>query len=176
MKPVFYVFTTFFFLILQTVVLPEHKWFDSCFDLQLINIIYLSLQFSHYSLVFAVILIGCIMDSLSGAPFFYYTFSYIWVWGIVQMFRGLVFAKSVLFIAGISIVSILIEHVVFVFILVVQSGFQALVELDYSLLARQLFAGMLVIPVSLWVMNAVFTICRHMVFQIKKQIQTRLND
>ncbi|MCK5836927.1 MAG: hypothetical protein KAH09_06640, partial [Desulfobacula sp.] len=85
MNAVFFVLFTGVLIILQTIVLPSFDWFSQCFDLMIINVLFLSLVSSHYAMVFAIILIGCIMDSVSGVPFCLHIFSYVWIYIIVYL-------------------------------------------------------------------------------------------
>lgn len=156
MKLIFYLVVTFFLIILQTMILPGVSWFGYCFDLQIVNILYLSLLFSHYSILFSIILIGCTMDCLSGAPFFYYTFSYFWIWVITQGMKRFVFSRSIWFLLMISLVSVLMEHVFLILSVFIQQGKTAVADFDFVQMLWQNFFGIIMIPVLLWILNLVF--------------------
>ena len=122
MNVLFFIIFTLFLIVLQTIVLPSFPWFAQCFDLLIIDILFLSLISSHYSIIAAIVVIGCIMDSVSGVPFFYHIFSYLWIYIIVQIVKQLLFQRSIMFILIISIVSILIQHVLLLLSVFVNQG------------------------------------------------------
>ena len=153
MKALFLIILTFFLIILQSTVFPYFSWFDQCFDLLIIDILFLSLIASRHSMIFAVIVVGCAMDSISGAPFYYHVFSYLWIYIMVNIVRQLFFDQSVLFILLISIISVIIQHVQLLFSIFISNGNDFSMGFDFSLLIKQTFWGFLFIPLSIWVIN-----------------------
>ncbi len=176
MKLVFYLLSTLCFIIFQTVMLPGTVWFELCFDLQIINILYLSLHVPHYSLAFSILVIGFIMDSLSGTPFFYYTFSYLWIWALVQAMRRFVFSRSILFLLAISLVSVLIQHLLFVFSVLIRQGTAGIGLLDYELMFKQMIMGVVLIPPGLGIMNILYSIWAAQARQFRKKIETIMSE
>jgi len=104
-------------------------------------------------MVLAIIVIGCIMDSISGVPFFHHIFSYLWVYIIVQIAKQLLFQRSIVFVFIISIVSISIQHGFLLFSVFVQHGADAIFEFNFNLLIRQIFWGVVFIPPGIWLIN-----------------------
>jgi len=153
MNAFFFITLTLFFIVIQTIILPTFLWFDQCFDLLIIEILFLSFIPSHYSMVLAIIAIGCLMDSISGVPFGHYIFSYLWVYIIVQIAKQLLFQRSTVFIFIMSIVSISIQHGFLLFSVFVQNGVDAIWELNFTLLIRQIFWGVVFIPPGIWLIN-----------------------
>lgn len=153
MNAVFFIVLTLFLIVTQTIILPSFSWFDQCFDLLIIEILFLSFISSHYSIVLAIIVIGCVMDSISVIPFFYHIFSYVWIYIIVQIVRQLLFQRNTLFVFIISIVSILIQHGFLLFSVFVQQGTDSILEFNFGLLIRQVFWGVVFIPPSIWLLN-----------------------
>lgn len=153
MNTIFFIILTLFLIALQTVVLPSFSWFDQCFDLVIIDILFLSLISSHYSIAVAIIMIGCIMDSISGAPFFYHVFSYLWIYIIVFMVKQLLFKQSIIFIFIISLVSVFIQHVLLLFSIFVLQGLDTVLSFDFGLLIRQAFWGVVFIPIGIWLVK-----------------------
>ena len=111
MKALFLITLTLFLIILQSTVFPYFLWFDQCFDLLIIDILFLSLIASRHSIIFAVIAIGFAMDSISGVPFCYHVFSYLWIYIMVNIVRQLFFDLSVLFVIIISFLSVIIQKI-----------------------------------------------------------------
>jgi cell shape-determining protein MreD len=154
MNAVFFIILTLFLIVIQTVILPSFSWFAQCFDLLIIEILFLSFVSSHYSMVFAIITIGCVMDSISGVPFCYYIFSYLWIYIIVQMVKQLLFQRSTFFVFIISIVSILIQHGLSLFSAFVNQGDNTIWDFNLDILIRQVFWGIVFIPPGIWLLNA----------------------
>jgi len=154
MKIAFFIILTVFLIILQTIIFPSFFGFDQCFDLVIIEILFLSFISVHYSMVLAIIFIGCVMDSISGVPFFYHIFSYVWIYIIVQMAKQLLFQRSTLFVFIISIVSIFIQQGFLLFSIFVNQGGNAIWEFNFGRLIRQIFFGVIFIPPGIWLVNA----------------------
>jgi len=74
MNGLFFVILTVFLIVFQTVIFPSFIWFSQCFDLMIMNIIFLSLVYSHYAVILTIILIGGIMDSIWSGFFSSYFF------------------------------------------------------------------------------------------------------
>lgn len=165
----FITFLTLSLVLFQTVILPSFSWFSQCFDLMIMNILFLSLVYSHYAVILAIIFIGAIMDSISGVPFFYHIFSYLWIYLIVQLFKQLVFQRSVVFIIIISLVSVLIQHGLLLFSVFIQQGKYALGQMDLPLMAKQLIWGGILIPPGVWLINILGQNWMYMAKTLKKQ-------
>jgi hypothetical protein len=169
----FFVILTVFLIIFQTIIFPSFSWFSQCFDLMIMNIIFLSLLSSHYAVILTIIFVGGIMDSISGVPFFHHIFSYLWIYLIVQLFKQFVFQRSVVFILIVSLVSVLIQQGLIVFSVFIGQGREAVWQMDFTLMARQLFWGGLVIPPGVWMMNALRQYWIYLVKMMKKQFAHR---
>ena len=153
MNALFFIILTIFLIVLQTIVLPSFSWFVQCFDLLIIDVLFLSFISSHHSMVAAVIIIGCIMDSLSGVPFCYHILSYLWIYIIVYLVKQLLFQKSIIFIFIISFVSVFIQQGLLLFSVFVNQGSNTIWTFDFSLLIRQAFWGFIFIPPGIWLVN-----------------------
>ncbi len=173
---VFFLFLTLFLIVLQTVILPEFSWFSQCFDLLIIDILFLSLSFKRYSVLFAIVLIGMIMDSISGAPFCHYIFSYLWIFFIVQMLKRVVFPKSVMFILIISIVSVLIQKGLIVFSVYVNHGQATVLDMNFLLMFRQALWGLILIPPAIWFVNVLWRGWINSIKLIRKNFEQKIRD
>jgi rod shape-determining protein MreD len=153
MKWLFAVLACLFIVVFQTVLLPCFSGALYFFDLTIILIVYISLYSSHYSVVAAVAGIGGIMDSLSGGPFFLYTFSYVWIFLIVQMARRFVFQTSFLFVMVISLLSVAIQQGIFLFSVIVRQDNIGFESMDIALMVRQVAWGGVMIPLGVGVIS-----------------------
>ena len=170
MKALFLITLTLFLIVLQSTVFPYFSWFDQCFDLLIIDILFLSLIASRHSMIFAVIVIGCAMDSISGVPFYYHVFSYLWIYIMVNIVRLLFFDQSVLFILIISFISVIIQHVLLLFSIFINNGNDFSLGFDFSLLIKQTFWGFLVIPLSIWAINNFWIYWNYMTKLMHRQL------
>jgi hypothetical protein len=173
MNVLFFVISSFFLIIVQTTVLPSFFWFPQSFDLMIINIIFLSLLYSHYAVILTIILLGVIMDSVSGVPFFHHIFSYIWIYLVVQLFKQFVFKRSYLFTLIVSLISVMIQQGLILYSVFIDQGKQAVLQMDFILMARQLFWGALFIPPGVWMINALRQYWIYLVKMLKRQFAHR---
>ncbi len=173
MNAVFFFILTVFLIIFQTVYLPSFFWFSQCFDLMIINIILLSLFYTHYAVILIIILVGCIMDSISGVAFFHHIISYLWIYLMVQLFKQFVFQRSYTFVLIVSLVSVLIQQGLIVFSVFIEQGRQVVWQMDFTLMIRQLFWGGLVIPPGVWMMNALRRYWVYLAKMMKKRFAHR---
>ena len=127
----------------------------------------MSLVYSRYGVVCAIIIIGGVMDSISGVPFFLHIFSYLWIFFIIQMFKQFVFQRSALFMVGVSLAGVAIQQVLMVFSIFLSQGRVGVLGVDYSLVFWQIISGMLLIPPGVWMMNVV----RRNYFYVIKQFR-----
>lgn len=146
----FFFIVTIALIICQTIVLPGFFWFPQCFDLLLIVVLYMSLIYSRYWVIFAILIIGGIMDSISGGAFFLHIFSYLWVFLIVQVFKLFVFEKSPLFMMVVSLAAISIQEGLILFSVFITQGAAGL---DYFMFFRQMIWGMIFIPTGVWILT-----------------------
>lgn len=166
----FFFMVTLGLVICQTTIFPGFSWFSQCFDTLIIPVLYLSLAYSGYGVVLAVAVIGIIMDSLSGVPFFLHVFSYLWVFMVVQMVRLLVFQRSVFFMMTMSLVAVAVQKVLILFSVFVSQGQAGLSTVNYSLIIRQLVWGVLLIPPCIWVTGVFHRNYRHIIRQIRREL------
>jgi rod shape-determining protein MreD len=152
MNAIFFAIVTVSLIIFQTILFPSFGWFAQCFDLMIINIIFLSLVYSHYAVILTIILIGCIMDSLSGVAFFHHIFSYLWIYLIVQVFKKFVFKRNFLFILIVSLVSVLIQQGLILFSVFIEKGSEGIGQMEILLMVKQLIWGGVCIPIGVWLL------------------------
>jgi len=170
MNFIFFFFFTLFLLIIQTVVIPNFSWFPYAFDLMIINVLYLSLFSLRCWVPFCLIIIGSIMDSLSGSPFFLYTTAYLCVYLIVFFLRRLVFQRSAIFVFIVSLASACVYQGLVIFTVFLLQGHKAIAATDYRLCIGQVIWAAVGIPTGVWFMgivhqnfsHAVKQSCRHM--------------
>ena len=149
----FFFITTLILIVCQTVIFPAFSWFPQSFDILTINVLYLSLSYRHYGVLAGIVLIGGIMDSISGVPFFLHIFSYLWIYFIVRVFRQFVFQRSVMFIMVVSLISVVIHQGLILFSVFLSHGQTGVMTLDYTLVLRQMVWGILFVPSGVWIIH-----------------------
>ncbi len=153
MTVLFYPILSLALVILQTTLVPEIRFVTNCFDLLIINVLYVSLFTSNGFLVLYMMVLGWIMDSLSGAPFGFYISCYVWIYVFVQILRHVIHAGNFIFIPVISVIAIFMEHGFFMFILLVKQEGWSFSSTDLFSMGQQAIVGFFIIPFSLWLVH-----------------------
>ena len=176
MNAMFFIIFTLFLIVFQTIILPSFSFFIQCFDFMIINVLFLSLISTHYSTILLIIVIGIIMDSMSGVPFSYHLFSYLWTYILVSIFQQLFFQKSVVFLMVIGIITVAIQQGILLFSILLNSSVIGLLSFDFSLFIPQLFWAFVVIPPSIMCLEILYKRWKKMTTSIRSQWQkTREN-
>jgi rod shape-determining protein MreD len=133
-------------IIFQSVILPSFSFFHQSFDVLLIVVLLLSIPSMHYSMILAVIVMGWVMDSISGVSFFLNTFSYLLIYMFVTLIKQMIFKRSLLFIMIISFAAVVIQNGLIIFSVFISRGPEAVFTLNYTLIIKQAFWGIIFIP------------------------------
>ncbi len=151
MNILFFAFVYFFLVIIQTCILPYISCLFFCFDLQLIPVILVSVQYQHYAVCICVAFVGLLMDSLSGCAFFTHMFAYIWIYVMIQFLKRLVFLKNFFFILVVAILSVGIEFGMVLFPALISKE----QVFDGSFVyARQAIMAMMIVPPMVWALDS----------------------
>jgi rod shape-determining protein MreD len=153
MNLLFYPVLSLVLVIVQTTLVPEIPFFHYCFDLLIVNVLYVSLFASHGFFVVYILVLGWIMDSLSGAPFGFYISSYLWIYVFVQILRNVIHAGNFIFIPIISAVAVVMEHGFLMFTLLVKQGGWFFSSTDMVSMCKQTLVGFFIIPLFLWLVH-----------------------
>lgn len=106
----FYIGTCLFLLIVQTAILPHIPVLRGMYDLLIPFVIFISICLPmRESLPFALIL-GLIMDNLSGSPFGLYLTLYLWLFIGVCFIRGFLRVSNKFLLSAIVVIAVLIEN------------------------------------------------------------------
>lgn len=170
MNSVFSILLIFSLAIMQAVILPSFPFFSECFDLLIIAALFLSLIATHHSMVIALILIGCMMDSISNVPFFFHIGSYVSIYLIVHLVKRLIFKQSIIFLLIISLMAVLIQHALLIFSIFVRQETGSILKFDFSLLVKQAFWGLIIIPLSILFIQTYWKEWMMITKRMKKQM------
>ncbi len=149
MKISFFILLTLFLTIIQTTAFPDFFLSHHSFDLIIIIVLYLSLVFKHPSIIIVVILIGCIVDSVSGVYFGLYITTYVWIYAIVQGLKLFVFSRNIVFSVIVAIAAITTESLFLILSVFINQGEDGLASLNYYLIIKQMFLACIFIPLAL---------------------------
>ena len=146
---IFFVLISLFLIIAQTSFLPVFSFFDYSFDLLIINVLCLSLIFSHPFVIVGILFLGLCMDSISGAPFGVYTSAYIWIYLSIQAMKRFVHYGNIIFVPMVSALSVLMENGFLFFTFFVNRGRSAILISDLALMGKQMFLAFFTLPVCI---------------------------
>jgi len=149
MKIVIFILLTLCLIIIQTAAFPDFFLSNHFFDLLLINIIYISLVSRHPATILIVILIGTVVDSVSGMYFGLYLTTYIWIYVIVQGSKQIVFSRNIVFYIVISFVAVTIETLFLILSVFINMGQSGVAALNYYLMVKQIILASVFIPIVL---------------------------
>jgi len=153
MNVLFYLLLPLVLVIIQTTLVPEIAFLHYCFDLLIVNVLYVSLFAPHRFVIIYVGGLGWIMDCLSGAPIGFYFSSYLWIYIFVQILRQVVHAENFVFIAVTSAVSVVIEYGFLIFILLMKQGEWVSPGTDMVSMGKNVLVGFFIIPLFLWLIH-----------------------
>jgi len=153
MKFFFYVILLIVLVIIQTAILPNFSFFSQSFDLLLVNIIYISIAFSHPGLFLIVAFQGCIMDSISGTPFGLYTSVYLWICISIQIMKRVVHPGNIIFIPIMSAISVFVENSFFLFFFFVRYGGKNFYHQDIILMGKQMAWAFFIAPIMIFIIH-----------------------
>jgi len=107
---------------IQTTVVPYHGILHRFYDLPLIFVIYLGLYRPLREGIPLIIILGLIMDSLSGSPLGIYVTSYVWIYGGCIWFLTFFHVHSRMLLVLIVAVAVTLENSIFIFGLILQGN------------------------------------------------------
>ena len=173
MNFIFFFFFTLFLIIIQTVIIPSFSWFSNCFDLMIVNVLYLSLVFPNYWVPFWLVIIGSIMDSLSGAPFFLHSTAYLCIYLIVFFLRRLVFQHSAIFVFLVSFASACIYQGLVMFSIFLLQSQKVIAATDYRLCIGQIIWASVGIPIGVRFLETLHQNFSHALKQPGRQMSRK---
>jgi len=92
------------------------------------------------------------------------------VFFIVQLVKQFVFQRSAMFMIVVSLVAVSIQEGLMIFSVFLSQGQAGVLDLDFSLVIRQMIWGMVIIPPGVWVMN----VMRQNFFYVIRQFRRDL--
>lgn len=109
----FYMCVFLFFVILQTVIMPCFSMFDRFYDLLVPLVIYLGLFRSVRESIPVIIVIGFVMDNLSGGPLGLYLTAYLWLFAGVRWIVYVLHVGDKVLLPFVVAIGVLLENAIF---------------------------------------------------------------
>ena len=120
MKYGFYAIAGIVLILFQTTICPCLPFYFFCYDLLLPLVIFVGIYRSPREGALGVLVLGFLMDQLSGAPFGLYTTTYLWLFLAVSLVRRFVHAKNIFFLVMISAAGVLLENALMLISVILQ--------------------------------------------------------
>jgi rod shape-determining protein MreD len=106
----FYIGTCLFLIIVQTALLPYFNIFDGMCDLLIPFVIFISICLPLSESLPFILILGLIMDNLSGSPFGLYLTFYFWLFVGVRWILKFLQVSNKFFLSLVVVVAVLIQN------------------------------------------------------------------
>ena len=106
----FYIGSCLFLMIVQTTLLTYFKIFDGMYDLLIPFVIFISICLPLRESLPFILILGLIMDNISGSPFGLYLTFYFWLFVGVRWILKFLRASNKLFLSLVVVVAVLIQN------------------------------------------------------------------
>ena len=111
MRYFFYIGTCLLLILVQTTILPHFNLFSEIYDLLIPFVIFLSICLPVRESLPFILVLGFIVDNLSGSPFGLYLTFYFWLFVGVRWIIKYLRAGNKLFLSLVVIVAVLLENI-----------------------------------------------------------------
>lgn len=110
----FYICVCLCLVIFQTTIIPHISLFNNFYDLLIPFIIYLGLFRPARESILFILVLGFLMDNLSGAPFGLYVTTYFWLFIIVKLVIRYLHVSNNILLLFIVAAGVLMENIIFI--------------------------------------------------------------
>lgn len=136
-------------LILKTTIMPCFWWFDGFYDLLAPFVIYLGLFRSLRESIPVILVLGLVMDNLSGGPWGLYLTTYIWLFAGVQWMITVLHVGDSVLMPIVVALGVLIQNLIFIGTLAMAAPGQGLSSTAFNTVGVQVLWALLTGPVFL---------------------------
>ncbi len=134
MTYLFYLFICIFLILVQTTILPNCLYFEKFYDLLIPFILYLGLFRPFGEGLPIILLLGFVMDSISGSPFGLYLTTYFWLFVAMRWVIQYLHSGSFILLPLVVFMGVLMENIIFIMVI-------AILEPDWKFLTPALNAA-----------------------------------
>lgn len=110
----FYIGTCLFLIIVQTTLLNYYRIFDGMYDLLIPFVIFISICLPLRESLPFVLILGLIMDNLSGSPFGLYLTFYFWLFAAVRWILTFLHVSNKLLLSLVVVLAVLIQNLLII--------------------------------------------------------------
>ncbi|MDL1968468.1 MAG: hypothetical protein LWW97_07940 [Deltaproteobacteria bacterium] len=110
----FYICVCLCLVIFQTTIMPHISLFNNFYDLLIPFIIYLGLFRHAREGILFVLVLGFLMDNLSGGTFGLYLTTYFWLFIVVKLVIEYLYARNNILLLFIVAAGVLMENIIFI--------------------------------------------------------------
>ncbi len=114
----FYIGSCLFLLIVQTTILPNIPVLRGMYDLLIPFVIFISICLPLRESLPFVLILGLIMDNLSGSPFGFYVTFYLWLFIGVRFIITFLRVSNRFLLSAVVVIAVLIENLLMISIFV----------------------------------------------------------
>ena len=114
MTYILYSFLCLLLIIIQTVILPEIPGTQGAYDVLMIFVFYLGLFRPTREGIPIILILGFIMDNLSGAPFGLYLTTYFWIFVGVKWITAFLRVRNIVLLPMLIASGILVKNFLFI--------------------------------------------------------------
>jgi len=113
MTAVFYIVVSVCLIVFQTIIGPGIQMFDGIYDLMIPFVVYFSLFRPARQTLLAVLVLGFVMDNLSGGPFGLYLSTYLWLFICIRGMVVYLRVSNTVLLPAVIVGSVLVENIIF---------------------------------------------------------------
>lgn len=110
----FYLFICLFLIIFQTAILPNFSIFKNLYDLSIPFVLYLGLFRPFSEGLPIILLLGFVMDSISGVPFGLYLIAYLWLFIAMKWIIKFLHTESIFILPLAVVIGVLVENILLI--------------------------------------------------------------
>jgi rod shape-determining protein MreD len=108
----FYIGTCLFLILIQTTILPYFNAFSGIYDLLIPFVIFICICLPIRESLPFVLILGLIMDNLSGSPFGFYLSFYFWLFVGVRWVLKFLRVSNKFLLSLVVVIAVLIENII----------------------------------------------------------------
>ena len=108
----FYIGTCLFLILIQTTILPYFNAFSGIYDLLIPFVIFICICLPIRESLPFVLILGLIMDNLSGSPFGFYLTFYFWLFVGVRWVLKFLRVSNKFLLSLVVVIAVLIENII----------------------------------------------------------------
>jgi rod shape-determining protein MreD len=153
----FHITIGFSVILLQTTVLPHMGFFTSCYDLLIVQIVYLGLYQTVRESVVIIGLLGVVVDSLTGGPYGVYLTTYFWLFVSVRWALVYLRLSDTIILPFVVAYGVLIENLLlFASAISMNHATDTIAQMNLRIIVRELLWAIFTGPILLLLLSLLY--------------------